>query len=82
MKQFVQGIFKDKEGQYAIRELATVLFVLALLVSWVAEQFFGIPAPEYMFYAFASLVGTGCFGYSIERKSTVKNTNTSTDDQN
>ncbi len=69
MKRFVQNILRDKEGQYNIREVVTLLFVLALLVSWVAEQFCGIPVPEYMFYSFTSLIGAGCFGYSIERKS-------------
>ncbi len=69
MKRFVQNILRDKEGQYNIREVVTLLFVMALLVSWVAEQFCGIPVPEYMFYSFTSLIGAGCFGYSIERKS-------------
>ena len=60
--------FKDKDGNFSLRELVTCLLVLALLVSWVAQQFFNINIPEFMFYSFASLVGAGCFGYSIERK--------------
>ncbi len=60
--------FKDKDGNFSLRELITCLLVLALVISWVAEQFFKIAVPEFMFYSFASLVGAGCFGYSIERK--------------
>ena len=61
-------LLKDKNGNHSLREVATAIFVLALLVSWIAEQFFGMKVPEYMFYAFMSLVGAGCFGYSIEKK--------------
>lgn len=60
---------KDKDGSYSLREPVTLVFVLITVVSWVAEQFFGIHVPEYMFYAFVGIVGAGCFGYSIERKS-------------
>lgn len=61
-------LLKDKNGNHSVREVATALFVLVLLVSWIAAQFFDQQMPEYMFYAFVSLVGAGCFGYSIERK--------------
>ena len=61
-------LLKDKNGNHSLREVATAIFVLVLLVSWIAEQFFGMKIPEYMFYAFMSLVGAGCFGYSIEKK--------------
>ena len=64
-------LLKDKNGNHSLREVATAIFVLVLLVSWVAEQFFDKQMPEYMFYAFVSLVGAGCFGYSIERKTTI-----------
>lgn len=68
-------LLKDKNGNHSLREVATAIFVLVLLVSWVAEQFFDKQMPEYMFYAFVSLVGAGCFGYSIERKTTIKDKN-------
>jgi hypothetical protein len=61
-------LLKDKNGNNSLREVATAIFVLVLLVSWIAEQFFEMKMPEYMFYAFVSLVGAGCFGYSIEKK--------------
>lgn len=61
-------LLKDKNGNHSLREVATALFVLVLLVSWIAAQFFDQQMPEYMFYAFVSLVGAGCFEYSIERK--------------
>lgn len=65
---FFRQLIQDKDGNYSLREIVILLFVFVVIISWIAEQFFGIKAPEYMFYAFVSLVGAGCFGYSIERK--------------
>ncbi len=67
-KNFFRQLIQDKDGNYSLREIVILLFVIVVIISWIAEQFFGIKAPEYMFYAFVSLVGAGCFGYSIERK--------------
>ncbi|MFN8291018.1 MAG: hypothetical protein U0U70_12245 [Chitinophagaceae bacterium] len=75
MKQFIAELFKDKNGCYSLREVAIALLILALVISWVAQQFFNKPVPEFMFYSFASLVGAGCFGYSLERKSNIDNNN-------
>ncbi|MCC7302779.1 MAG: hypothetical protein IT233_09065 [Bacteroidia bacterium] len=60
---------KDKEGNYSLREAVTLVFVAATLISWIAQQFFHIAIPEFMFYSFVSIVGAGCFGYSLEKKS-------------
>ncbi|MBI3502296.1 MAG: hypothetical protein HY063_10930 [Bacteroidetes bacterium] len=68
MTDFVKQILKDKDGSYALRETVTLIFVAVTLISWLAQQFFGITVPEYMFYSFVSIIGAGCFGYSIERK--------------
>jgi hypothetical protein len=68
MKNFLQQLFKDKNGSFSLRELAVALFVLIIIVSWIAQQFFKQNVPEFMFYSFISLVGAGCFGYSIEKK--------------
>jgi choline-glycine betaine transporter len=76
MKKFFVQLFKDKNGNYSLRELVIALFVVALIASWVARQFFGKEVPEFMFYSFASLVGAGCFGYSIERKTTIEDNST------
>lgn len=67
-KQFLKQILQDKEGNYNLREVVTLLFVVITIISWVAEQFFGLKVPEYMFYSFVSLIGAGCFGYSLERR--------------
>lgn len=69
---FLRQLMKDKEGNYSLREAVTLVFVAATLISWIAQQFFGIDIPEYMFYAFVSIIGAGCFGYSLE-KTTRKN---------
>lgn len=68
MIDFFRSLLKDKAGSYSLREFVTLVFVLIIIVSWVAQQFFGNEVPEYMFYAFVSIVFAGCFGYSIERK--------------
>lgn len=65
---FLLQLFRDKDGSFSLRELATALFIVVLIVSWIARQFFGLDVPEFMFFSFVSLVGAGCFGYSLERK--------------
>lgn len=67
-KQYLKQILQDKEGNYNLREAVTLLFVVITIISWIADQFFGLKVPEYMFYSFVSLIGAGCFGYSLERR--------------
>lgn len=69
MKQFISELFKDKTGSYSLRELVIGVLLVALLISWIAKQFFNKDVPEFMFYTFSSLIAAGCFGYSFERKS-------------
>jgi len=73
MKTFFTQLFKDKNGCYSLREVVIALLILALLISWIAQQFFSKTMPEFMFYALASLIGAGCFGYSLEKKTTIDN---------
>ena len=73
MKSFFQQLLKDKNGCYSLREVAIALLLMALFTSWIAKQFFQHDVPEFMFYAFASLIGAGCFGYSLEKKTTSEN---------
>lgn len=68
MNDFLKQLLKDKEGNYSLREAVTLVFVAATIISWLAQQFFKITIPEYMFYSFVSIIGAGCFGYSIEKK--------------
>lgn len=68
MKTFIQQLFKDKNGNFSLREFATAVSIFALLTSWIAKQFFNKEMPECMFYTFASMIGAGCFGYSLEKK--------------
>lgn len=75
MKNFITQILKDKDGSYSLRELVIVLLILAVITSWIAKQFFGKDVPEFMFYSLASLIGAGCFGYSLEKKSSTPNDN-------
>lgn len=69
MKNFIKQILQDKNGSYSLREGTIVLLLFVIIVSWIAQQFFGKAVPEFMFYSFISLITAGCFGYSIERKS-------------
>lgn len=81
MKTFFKEVLRDKNGRYSLRECVTVLLVLVMLLSWVAQQFFGRAVPEFMFYAFTSLVAAGCFGYSIEKRTFEEPTNTQIQNQ-
>jgi hypothetical protein len=71
MKSFIQQLFKDKNGNFSLREFAVAAFIVVIIISWAARQFFKLEVPEYMFYTFATMIGTGCFGYSIEKKTTI-----------
>jgi hypothetical protein len=76
MNIFLKQILRDKNGSFSLREVIIALLVFIMLVSWIAQQFFGKNIPEFMFYSFTSLVAAGCFGYSIEKK-TFDNSNPS-----
>jgi choline-glycine betaine transporter len=67
MKQFIQQLLKDKSGSYSMREAVIAILLMALIISWIAKQFFGKDVPEFMFYTFGSLIAAGCFGYSFEK---------------
>jgi hypothetical protein len=73
MKQFFSQLLKDKDGNYSLRELAIALLLLVVITSWAAKQFFERDVPDFMFYAFISLIGAGCFGYSFEKKTNHEN---------
>lgn len=68
MNIFLKQILRDKNGSFSLREVIIALLVFIMLVSWIAQQFFGKNIPEFMFYSFTSLVAAGCFGYSIEKR--------------
>ena len=76
MKQFLKHILKDKTGTYSMREVVIAISMLLVVISWLTQLIFHIATPEYMFYSIVSLIATGCFGYSIEKKPT-DTTNTS-----
>jgi hypothetical protein len=67
MKQFITEILKDKAGSYSLRELVIAVLLVALLISWIAQQFFNKAVPEFMFLSFSSLIAAGCFGYTFEK---------------
>jgi hypothetical protein len=71
MKEFFHQIMKDKNECFSLRELGIGIFILVLVISWIARQFFGLEVPEFMFYSFSSLIAAGLFGYSFEKKTNV-----------
>ena len=73
MQNFLKQLLKDKNSSYSLREVAVAIFILVIIISWIARQFFKLEVPESMFYSFVSLVGAGCFGYSIEKKTNNEN---------
>lgn len=69
IKDILHQLLKDKDGNFSLREVITLIYVLMSIICWVSQQFFGMEVPEYMFYAFISMIGAGTFGYSLEKKS-------------
>ena len=76
MKEFLKNLLKDKTGSDSLREVVIAISMLLIITSWVAQLVFKISTPEFMFYSVVSLIATGCFGYSIEKKSNSSNNNT------
>jgi hypothetical protein len=69
----------DKNGRPSLREIVVLVSLLVVLISWIGQQFFQKPIPEFMFYAFVSMIGAGCFGYSLEKTSNQKLNNQNTE---
>lgn len=69
VKDILHQLLKDKDGNFSLREAVTLTYVLMSIISWVSQQFCGFEVPEYMFYAFISMICAGTFGYSLEKKS-------------
>ncbi|MBL7760953.1 MAG: hypothetical protein JNK08_09700 [Sediminibacterium sp.] len=72
MKQFLKDLFKDKNGNYSLREVIIGILTLIVIFSWIGQQFLSRDIPEFMFYSVISLIGAACFGYSLERTTTNK----------
>ena len=70
MTNFLKDLLKDKADGYSLREVIIAISMILIISSWIAQLVFNVSTPEYMFYSIISLIAAGCFGYSIERKST------------
>ena len=68
MLEFLKNILKDKTDNYSLREVVIAICLLLIVTSWIAQLFFGLSTPDFMFYSVVSLIATGCSGYSIEKK--------------
>ena len=68
MSPFIKELLKDKTNGYSLREVVIAICTVLVVASWIAQLVFNVATPEYMFYSIVSLIATGCFGYSIERR--------------
>ena len=68
MLNSLKDLLKDKTGNYSLREAIIAVSMLLIVISWAVQLIFQIPTPEHMFYSMVSMIATGCFGYSIEKK--------------
>ena len=68
--EFIKQTFLDKHQNPSGRELTIFLFVLMVVTSWIAEQFFGKHIPEFMFITLVSLVAAGIGLYTFEKPNT------------
>ena len=55
MTKFFKDILKVK-GKYSLKRILYALFALVVILSWIAQQFFGKNVPEYMFNFFTSIL--------------------------
>ena len=69
LKQIIHQLLQDKDGNFSLREVISLVYVLITIISWIAQQFFGYFVPEFMFYSFISMIGAAAFGYSLEKRS-------------
>lgn len=56
MIKLLKDLMRDKDGKYSIRKILIVLLAAATIISWIAQQFFDIQIPEYMFKELVSLL--------------------------
>ena len=68
MSNYFKNLLRDKTNNYSLRELVIAISMLLVIASFIAQLVFNISTPEFMFYSIVSLIATGCFGYSIEKK--------------
>ncbi|MBS1635832.1 MAG: hypothetical protein JST26_07895 [Bacteroidetes bacterium] len=69
LKQILHQLLKDKDGNFSMREVTALIYILMSIIAWVSQQFFGKDVPEFMFFSFMSMIGAAAFGYSLEKKS-------------
>lgn len=68
MSNYFKNLLRDKTNNYSLRELVIAISMVLVIASFIAQLVFNVSTPEFMFYSIVSLIATGCFGYSIEKK--------------
>lgn len=72
LRQIIHQLLQDKDGNFSLREVIALVYMLMSIIAWIAQQFLGRDIPEFMFYSFISMIGASAFGYSLERQSETK----------
>ena len=82
--EFIKGTFKDKKQNPCGREVTVFLFVLMVIIAWIAEQFYGKHIPEFMFLGFIGVITAGIGLYTIEKplQDNYSNTTNNNDENN
>jgi len=78
---FIKGTFKDKLNNPCGREVTVFIFVLIVIISWIAEQFYDKHVPEFMFLGFIGVITAGIGLYTIEKPNDF-NDNKNNEDEN
>jgi hypothetical protein len=55
MNKFFSDLLKVND-RYSFKRVLIALFVMVILISWIAQQFFFIRIPEYMFHLLVDLL--------------------------
>lgn len=65
---FWHSTFLNKSKRPSGRELTTFVFVIVVLIAWIAQQFYQKSIPEWMFISFITIISCGLGFYTIEKK--------------
>jgi cadmium resistance protein CadD (predicted permease) len=64
---YIKGTFQDKNQNSSGREATVFIFVVVVIISWIAEQFYDKHVPEFMFLGFIGIITAGIGLYTIEK---------------
>lgn len=60
---------RDKNGNLSLRELTVIILLVALLLAWLGDQFWGYSVNPTVYLTLAGALSSCQIGYSLERPS-------------